>query len=158
MLTGLRISTESSDRFKISSKILHSSSQLRSASSKISVGISWNNHQGCVKYVDQMEQTHGFPYTGPLAGNQLDQASQALMGLIQLIHVLDAPQNEKNFLNVNFSQFTLGLVLATLLLGSEELIRGNWPCPAVLLGEGGCFSSGVLKIQTHCNIIKIRKK
>ena len=38
-----------------------------------------------------MEQTHGFPYTGPLAGNQLDQASQALMGLIQLIHVLDAP-------------------------------------------------------------------
>ena len=46
---------------------------------------------GCVKYVDQMEETHGFPYTGPLAGNQLDQASQALMGLIQLIHVLDAP-------------------------------------------------------------------
>ena len=51
----------------------------------------YSYNMGCVKYVDQMEETHGFPYTGPLAGNQLDQASQALMGLIQLIHVLDAP-------------------------------------------------------------------
>ena len=50
---------------------------------------------GCVKYVDQMEQTHGFPYTGPLAGNQLDQASQALMGLIQLTTYLTHPRMRK---------------------------------------------------------------
>ena len=28
--------------------------------------------------------------------------------------------NEYNFLNVNFNQFTLDLVLATIVLGSEE--------------------------------------